>query len=568
MHCKKCGSELRPNAKFCSKCGSPVSPPSAAEEMRENKEPAPLLESPKVQGNNETAPRGKKIPVALIIVLLLIVCAVAGTVLYLNSNFNNDRKNIKTANELYVEEDYEEASEVYDAVPEIDKDSDEVAMEDMPEPSDIGVSDIMEEEETEEPEKEKPVLDIDVEDEVRQIREWYYGTQDSIDGYEKSTSDNVTFYLKNGIPVKIVVNKGTDGWDYAREYYYHDGEFYFAFIYAGSDEHRLYFKEDQMIRYIDRDKNTYDYGQTDQFPEWEIPAIQEAYRLLGTEDGKSEVGQGIKGSYIEAANNYVREGKYEQAITVLQQGYRETNDMRLESRRKYLLSHIVVTQCERYVVNTGELRGITTYNYDSSGKLTGETEQVPDEKGVPYRTVQISYRYDRSGNLTDVVRQSYHSDGNPGGRIEGHYSYNSSGEMAGYEDRYYDSEGKEGTTSSIVYSYDDSGNLIGEREQSVNQSGVKSDGIETVYEYDQSGKLAGKVLMRYYDGWSYPAGREETVYTYDRFGNLSEDTFKAFYDDGSWEEISTYNVLGYKTLTEYYDGDIEYIYTYNFIGDL
>lgn len=295
----------------------------------------------------------------------------------------------------------------------------------------------------------------------------------------------------------------------------------------------------------------------------------DAYDAALKIDKESEKAQkGIRASYIGISNDYVREGEYEQAVTVLQQGYGETDDMRLESQRNYLLNHIVATQCERYVVNTGELRGITTYDYDSSGKLTVETEQVPDERGVPYRTVQISYSYDRSGDLTDVVRQSYQSDGNPSGRIEGHYRYNSFGEMAGYEDRYYDSEGKAGTESSIVYSYDDSGNLISEREQSVNQNGVETDKIETVYEYDQSGKLTKKMLTRYYDDWSSYTGREETVYAYDQFGNLVEDSFEAFYDDGRWKEISTYNVLGDKTLTKYYDGDIEYVYTYDFIGDL
>lgn len=155
-------------------------------------------------------------------------------------------------------------------------DGEETAAVDETESSAGEDSDIAEEES----EDEKPVLDINVEDEVKQIREWFYGTQDSLGSYEQSTSDNVTFYLEDGVPVKIVVKKGTDGWDYAREYYYHGGEFYFAFIYAGSDEHRLYFKDDQMIRYIDQDKNTYDYGETDRFSEWETPAIQEAYRLL------------------------------------------------------------------------------------------------------------------------------------------------------------------------------------------------------------------------------------------------------------------------------------------------
>ena len=157
-------------------------------------------------------------------------------------------------------------------------DGEETAAVDETESSAGEGSDIAEEE----PEDDKPVPDIVVEDEVKQIREWFYETQNNIDSYEQSTSDHVTFYLEGGVPVKIVVKKGTDDWDYAREYYYHDGECYFAFIYNGGDEHRLYFKEDQMIRYIDQDKNTYDYGQTDQFSEWETPALQEAYRFLET----------------------------------------------------------------------------------------------------------------------------------------------------------------------------------------------------------------------------------------------------------------------------------------------
>lgn len=173
-----------------------------------------------------------------------------------------------------------EASEDGDEMTEAEETGSEgTAAGNETDPSEDEVSDFAEEEE---PESEKTMLDIVVEDEVKQIREWFYGTQNNIDSYEQSTSDNVTFYLEDGIPVKIVVKKGTDGWDYAREYYFHDGVFYFAFIYNGGDEHRLYFKEEQMIRYIDQNKNTYDYGQTDQFSDWETPALQEAYRLLET----------------------------------------------------------------------------------------------------------------------------------------------------------------------------------------------------------------------------------------------------------------------------------------------
>lgn len=186
-----------------------------------------------------------------------------------------DSQDAEMSEDEEVVTEAEEADSVETASAEA-SDGEETAAVDETESSGDEDSDIAEEES----EDEKPILDINVEDEVKQIREWFYGTQDSLDSYEQSTSDNVTFYLEDGIPVKIVVKKGTDAWDYAREYYYHDGEFYFAFIYNGGDEHRLYFKEDQMIRYIDQDKNTYDYGQTDQFSEWETPALQEAYRFL------------------------------------------------------------------------------------------------------------------------------------------------------------------------------------------------------------------------------------------------------------------------------------------------
>ena len=190
-----------------------------------------------------------------------------------------DSQNAETSEgeEVVAEAEEADSGETASADAAEASDREETAEADKTESSGDEVSDIAEERESE---NEKPVLDIVVEDEVKQIREWFYGTQNSLDSYEQSTSGNVTYYLEDGIPVKIVVKKGTDGWNYAREYYYHGGVFYFAFIFNGGDEHRLYFKEDQMIRYIDQNKSTYDYGQTDQFSDWETPALQEAYRLL------------------------------------------------------------------------------------------------------------------------------------------------------------------------------------------------------------------------------------------------------------------------------------------------
>ena len=130
---------------------------------------------------------------------------------------------------------------------------------------------------------EEPVpMDINVETEVEQIREWFYDTQNNMKNYEQQTSDNAGFYYWDGVLIKITVKEGTDGWNYAREYYFHDNSLCFAFIFSGSEEHRLYFKEDQLIRYIDEDKIIYDYGDTEQFAEWKEPTIQEAYRLRET----------------------------------------------------------------------------------------------------------------------------------------------------------------------------------------------------------------------------------------------------------------------------------------------
>lgn len=76
---------------------------------------------------------------------------------------------------------------------------------------------------------------------------------------------------------RAVVERGADGWDYSREYAYRNGALMFAFIYRGDqEEHRLYFKDGRMIRYIDENGVTYDYGELDPFSEWESRAAEEA----------------------------------------------------------------------------------------------------------------------------------------------------------------------------------------------------------------------------------------------------------------------------------------------------
>lgn len=91
------------------------------------------------------------------------------------------------------------------------------------------------------------------------------------------------YYTPGSDDSKKVLSNGTDGWDYSREYYYHNGQLVFAFIYNGTEEHRLYFKDRHMIRYIDEDHTVYDFGVLDPFSDWEERALEEAERLFETD---------------------------------------------------------------------------------------------------------------------------------------------------------------------------------------------------------------------------------------------------------------------------------------------
>ena len=92
------------------------------------------------------------------------------------------------------------------------------------------------------------------------------------------------YYTPTQVDIKIVVDAGTDGWKYTREYYYHDGVFLFAFIYDGTEEHRLYFKDNHMIRYIDPNHVIYDFGSLDPYKDWEQRALEEALRQVAAEE--------------------------------------------------------------------------------------------------------------------------------------------------------------------------------------------------------------------------------------------------------------------------------------------
>lgn len=75
---------------------------------------------------------------------------------------------------------------------------------------------------------------VDVAAAVAQIRSWYY-TPGSGD-------------------VRREVAAGAGGWDYGREYLFHDGQLVFAFVHNGNDQNRLYFKDGKLIFVIAPDR--------------------------------------------------------------------------------------------------------------------------------------------------------------------------------------------------------------------------------------------------------------------------------------------------------------------------
>lgn len=136
------------------------------------------------------------------------------------------------------------------------------------------------EEEQLSPEAAPALSEIDVEAEVAQIRNWFTETQSHLSEYDLEIPEvGVERYVSENGLVKLVFEKGYGGRRYERDYYYHDGELYFAFLFDGGEEHRLYFSYGTLIRYIDANKNTYDtcdYGDTEAFDDWAEWVTEEA----------------------------------------------------------------------------------------------------------------------------------------------------------------------------------------------------------------------------------------------------------------------------------------------------
>lgn len=115
--------------------------------------------------------------------------------------------------------------------------------------------------------------------EVAQIRKLYYATQE--DPGTSNENSEVLRYVKDGATTKISVPASYNDNMYERWYFFNNNKLYFAFVFKGQEEHRLYFKNDKLIRYIDENNVTQHYGDiTCKMENW---ARNEAYELLKSE---------------------------------------------------------------------------------------------------------------------------------------------------------------------------------------------------------------------------------------------------------------------------------------------
>ena len=235
MRCKNCGNEIQEGAAVCGRCGAPVNANDNAE------------------SNITGTPMNKKLKVIIIVSAIAAAFAAIVLIILLLINMLGNKPETDTAAIAPT------ASPTVAA--DADKAEETAKQEDPTEKAAVSPT-------VQPTEASFSISGGELESEIEKIREYYYSP----------TSDDE----------KIVLDNGTDGWGYSRDYRFHNGKLIFAFIFDGTEEHRLYFKDDHMIRYIDENGVTYDFPDTAAYQSWADRALKEAYEKYGSNTSPAE----------------------------------------------------------------------------------------------------------------------------------------------------------------------------------------------------------------------------------------------------------------------------------------
>ena len=267
MFCDNCGSELRDNAAFCPKCGTAIT--TETDPVKSTKTHSSLdyrdgytnhtKDGSTTQAvcfsdeNDEQLSKdsngGKKRIIIVICIILFLAIAIGIVIMLVVNNAKSAPEKNSTSSFILSSETKatEKASEF----------TQHKSTEPTITPTDPVATAPKKEAETE---ASFTITQDEIESEIKKIRTYYY-TPSSHD-------------------VQKVLENGQNGWNYSRDYRFHDDRLVFAFVFDGTEEHRLYFKDDHMIRYIDEHHTTYDYPDTAQFSNWENKVLSEAYTLI------------------------------------------------------------------------------------------------------------------------------------------------------------------------------------------------------------------------------------------------------------------------------------------------
>ena len=278
MFCDNCGSQLRDEAAFCPKCGTAVKKELESSESS-NDPPVSDYEDgyagTQTNKNENNKPlsddlnrKKKKIIIIVIVAVVLFLAIAIGVVIIVVNNAksapnNNEPTTVENSTETKMTEKPTEATQNNHTEP--------TPVSTYP-PADVPETEAINEAVTE---VSFSITKEEIESEIEKIRTYYY-TPSSHDAQK-------------------VLENGQDGWNYSRDYRFHDGELVFAFVFDGTEEHRLYFKDDHMIRYIDENNTTYDYPDTAQFSDWENKVLSEAYTHIESDaqNGKEPIGTSV-----------------------------------------------------------------------------------------------------------------------------------------------------------------------------------------------------------------------------------------------------------------------------------
>lgn len=111
------------------------------------------------------------------------------------------------------------------------------------------------------------------------VRPLYSEVNNNLSNYTKSSSNGVTCWHDGKGYIKKIFSSGVNNYDFTREYYYDtdSGRIAFAFVYSGGTEYRLYFRTNQLVRFIPPNGQVTNNPTSEEALEMGIRVLSEAY---------------------------------------------------------------------------------------------------------------------------------------------------------------------------------------------------------------------------------------------------------------------------------------------------